>query len=198
VSSCSLCASFANKGLLQVQCLLSQSRRRRPPCLRNPQPLHLQQLNHRKPADKSPRVSIAVVSIFFWCNSLPAPIIHRYQTPRSAPVPLVAPASYQPFLGMSTLAPSAASLNTGHANQERMLSANAVLPRGPSLVRRRPRGVARHPPSLARRAQIDQCFVEDAPVPTIRVLSIIYPPHVSDHFQGFRLLFNIFAGPRGP
>ncbi|KAF7339232.1 hypothetical protein MVEN_02001000 [Mycena venus] len=62
------------------------------------------------------------------------PIIHRYQTPRSAPAPLMAPSSYQPFLGMSTLAPSAATLNTGHANQERMLSANAVLPRGPSLV----------------------------------------------------------------
>ncbi|KAJ7886334.1 hypothetical protein B0H13DRAFT_2666706 [Mycena leptocephala] len=125
------------------------------------------------------------------------PIIHRYQTPRSAPVPLVAPASYQTFLGMSTLAPSAASLNTGHANQDRMLSANAVLPRGPSLVRRRPRGVARHPPSLVRRAQIDQCFVEGASVPTIRLLSIIYPPHDPEapdqNFYVYRLLAPDFV-----
>ncbi|KAJ7156617.1 hypothetical protein C8R46DRAFT_1040490 [Mycena filopes] len=42
-----------------------------------------------------------------------------YQTARPQPPALVAPASYSPVLGMSTLAPSSSTLNLGHQNQAR-------------------------------------------------------------------------------
>ncbi|KAJ7621563.1 hypothetical protein DFH06DRAFT_772897 [Mycena polygramma] len=121
------------------------------------------------------------------------PIIHRYQPQRAAPLPLTAPASYQPFLGMATLAPSASTLNTGHANQQRMTSASTVLPRGPSLVRRRARTAARHPPSLVRRPGVDQCFVEDAAVPTIRVTALVYPPHDPEAHDQDYFVFRLLA-----
>ncbi|KAJ7149802.1 hypothetical protein C8R43DRAFT_951776 [Mycena crocata] len=65
------------------------------------------------------------------------PIAHRYQSGRAAPLPLVAPASYEshlPVQGMGTLAPSATTLNTTHVNRARMRSAMNTLPRGPTLV----------------------------------------------------------------
>ncbi|KAJ7185980.1 hypothetical protein C8R46DRAFT_1208072 [Mycena filopes] len=124
------------------------------------------------------------------------PVTHRYQAPRTVPAPLVAPASYQPFLGMANLAPSSATLNTSHANQQRMSSANAVLPRGAGLVRRHARGPARHTPSLAQRPQIDQCFVEGADVPTVRTQILVYRPHdpeALDHnYYVYRLLSSDF------
>lgn len=80
---------------------------------------------------------------------------------------------------MSTLAPSASTLNTGHANQARMRSAQTVIPRGPTLVRRRPRGNAQHPPSMVNRPKIGDCMVEGAATPTIRVLILVYPPLAS-------------------
>ncbi|KAJ7186598.1 hypothetical protein C8R46DRAFT_1024634 [Mycena filopes] len=104
------------------------------------------------------------------------PVTHRYQAPRTVPAPLVAPASYQPFLGMANLAPSSATLNTSHANQQRMSSANAVLPRGAGLI--------------------DQCFVEGADVPTVRAQILVYPPHdpeALDHnYYVYRLLSSDF------
>ncbi|KAJ7015854.1 hypothetical protein C8F04DRAFT_1204945 [Mycena alexandri] len=48
-----------------------------------------------------------------------APINHQYQSSRPQPPTLTAPASYLPVLGMSTLAPSASTLNQTHTNQAR-------------------------------------------------------------------------------
>ncbi|KAJ7456993.1 hypothetical protein FB451DRAFT_1142912 [Mycena latifolia] len=124
------------------------------------------------------------------------PIIHRYQSGRSAPPALSAPASYEPFLGMSTLAPSSSTLNTGHVNEARLRSAQAVLPRASGLVRRRPRGPAQHPPSLSNRPKIDQCMVEGAAVPTLRATVLVYPPLDPDGahqiYYVYQLLFPDF------
>ncbi|KAJ7088384.1 hypothetical protein B0H15DRAFT_885773 [Mycena belliarum] len=88
------------------------------------------------------------------------------------PPPLVAPASFQPYMGMSTLAPNASTLNTSHANQARREAASR---------HRRPRGPAQPTPCLpakrkAHHASIEDCMVEDAETPTVRALVLVYPP----------------------
>ncbi|KAJ7477953.1 hypothetical protein B0H11DRAFT_1916809 [Mycena galericulata] len=73
-----------------------------------------------------------------------APISQQYQsvrTPQLVP-PLIAPSSFLPYLGMPTLAPSAPTLNTSHANQERLRHARS----SGVGVARRTRGAAQEMP----------------------------------------------------
>ncbi|KAJ7468521.1 hypothetical protein FB451DRAFT_1400897 [Mycena latifolia] len=85
----------------------------------------------------------------------PASIQDTYQSARSLPTPqnqpLVAPSSYAPFLGVSTLAPSSATFHTSHVNQARLANASAVLPRQQTLQHRRGRptgATGRHLPTI--------------------------------------------------
>ncbi|KAJ7047965.1 hypothetical protein C8F04DRAFT_1172426 [Mycena alexandri] len=122
------------------------------------------------------------------------PVIHRYQALRALlAATVIVPASYQPFLGVTNLAPSALNLNTTHANQQCMSSASAVLPRHSNLVRRTACGPARHAPSLARRPQIDQCFVKGASVPTVRIQVLVYPPHNPDATDNTYYVYRLLS-----
>ncbi|KAJ7664641.1 hypothetical protein DFH06DRAFT_1324181 [Mycena polygramma] len=127
-------------------------------------------------------------------NPVPAAVTQSYISNRPQAPPLIAPASYQAFLGSSTLAPSAATLNTTHVNRERVRHANAVLPRSAtsSLVVRRPRGPAQATPSLNRARpkvpSISDCLVEGADTPSINVMVLVYPPLEPDSsYQNYRL-----------
>ncbi|KAJ7433976.1 hypothetical protein FB451DRAFT_1470353 [Mycena latifolia] len=122
----------------------------------------------------------------------PAPIHGGYQSARSLPTPqsqpLVAPSSYAPFLGVSTLAPSSATLNTSHVNQARLANASAVLPRQQSLQRRRGRptgATGRQPPTIANalsampRARADPAsctYVDTNHVRIYKLAVHFYPP----------------------
>ncbi|KAJ7908556.1 hypothetical protein B0H13DRAFT_2331326 [Mycena leptocephala] len=92
---------------------------------------------------------------------------------------LAAPASYQPFIGAASLAPSTPILNTSYVNQGRMASSSSTNARAPSMPRRgRRQGVrAQHPPSLVNRPHPDQCLGEGAHgFPIYRVEVQVYPP----------------------
>ncbi|KAJ7178259.1 hypothetical protein C8R46DRAFT_1346449 [Mycena filopes] len=134
-------------------------------------------------------------------RNAPPPIAHTYSSARTQPTPLIAPMStHQPFLGMSTLAPSASTLSASHTNQERhrlpaspldtsssnrsrVRSANATLPRSAtsSLVVRRARGAAQPPPALpypvrSHAPTYRNSLVEGAENPTLNALVLVYPP----------------------
>ncbi|KAJ7769139.1 hypothetical protein DFH07DRAFT_938297 [Mycena maculata] len=127
-----------------------------------------------------------------------APVTHAYQSSRIHPPPLIAPSSYQPFLGMHTLAPSASTLAQSHFNRERLLPSTSNLQTSqanddrlrhaalgsinPNRVARRTRGPAQSAPTLPHkirkttRPSIDQCLVVDVETPTVKVLVLVYPP----------------------
>jgi hypothetical protein len=78
------------------------------------------------------------------------------------------------------------SLPTQHANQSRLASAAATIPRQQQVARR---GPARPPPTLAHnpaRAKIENCLLETDPE-TIRVQVRVYPPTVG-YFAALRFL----------
>jgi hypothetical protein len=108
------------------------------------------------------------------------PIQNVYQSARTLPaLPSNPPSTSQPFLGFSSLA--APSLPTQNANQARLASAAATIPRQ-QVARRgsRRQGPARAPPTLAHqpvRAKIENCLLETDPE-TIRVQVRVYPPTV--------------------
>jgi hypothetical protein len=110
------------------------------------------------------------------------PIQNVYQSARTLPaLPSNPPSTSQPFLGFSALA--APSLPTQNANQARLASAAATIPRQQQVARRgsRRRGPARPPPTLSHqpiRAKIENCLLETDP-DTIRVQVRVYPPTVS-------------------
>lgn len=95
-----------------------------------------------------------------------------------------------PFLGFNQLGGMS---HASHVNQQRLASAQATLPRAPSLQARRarssrPRGPAIHPPSLpvARKPSVaNSCMTEvfhpdGSAVPAARVTVKVYPPQVCD------------------
>lgn len=92
--------------------------------------------------------------------------------------PVSQPPAFHPFIGTRPNLPA-----TSIANQARLASAQNTIPRQVSLPRRgRRRGVAQQPPILSRsssKISIQQCFVSDAPVPTICVVVRVFPPLVS-------------------
>ena len=111
------------------------------------------------------------------------PITQLYQSaqqghPAPSSFPVSQPPSFHPFIGTSQNL-SATSI----ANQARLASAQNTIPRQVSLSQRgRRRGVAQQPPILSRtssKISIQQCFVSDAPVPTIRIVVRVFPPLVS-------------------
>lgn len=119
--------------------------------------------------------------------ALALPVNQPYQSARSAQVAsfVVPPPSYQPFLGFSTLAPSATTLNTSHANQERRRHAEAVLPRSATagLAPRRTRGPAQSRPTLPgarklKRPSIDDCIVDGSDPAKVRAHCLVYPAPV--------------------
>lgn len=111
------------------------------------------------------------------------PIQNVYQSARTLPaLASNPPSTSQPFLGFSALAPPSGSLATQSANQARLASAAATIPRQQQVARRgsRRRGPARPPPTLAHhpiRAKIENCLLETDPE-TIRVQVRVYPPTV--------------------
>jgi hypothetical protein len=95
--------------------------------------------------------------------------------------------SFQPFLGINNLGVGFAA---GHANQARLASAAATLPRQPALNRRtsrstRTRGPAIQPPSIpvelapGSALHLRSCFVSGTPDPVVRLTVKVYPPAVS-------------------
>ncbi|KAJ7092068.1 hypothetical protein B0H15DRAFT_948250 [Mycena belliarum] len=119
--------------------------------------------------------------------SRPAPIEGNYTSARSLPTPfnqpLVAPSSYAPFMGATTLAPSSATLNTTHVNQARLANARANrLPRRGG----RPSGaMGRQPPTIAsglpdapsgRLTAASCAYLDDNGVHVFRVTVEFYPP----------------------
>lgn len=112
------------------------------------------------------------------------PIQNVYQSARTLPaLPSNPPSTSQPFLGFSAVAAPSGSLSTQNANQARLASAAATIPRQQQVPRRgsRRRGPARPPPALAHqpiRAKIENCLLETDP-DTIRVQVRVYPPTVS-------------------
>jgi hypothetical protein len=114
-------------------------------------------------------------------QSHPAPITQLYQPSGRRlqslgnPQPAAGPSSnlMPPFLGFN--------LPTANANQARMASASATLPRPASLPRRGRRGPAQNPPSLpstmARKASAELCFGFDISGNSIlRILIKVMPP----------------------
>jgi hypothetical protein len=98
--------------------------------------------------------------------------------PAPSPFPVSQPPAFHPFIGTRLNLPA-----TSIANQARLASAQNTIPRQVSLPQRgRRRGVAQQPPILPRtssKVSIQQCFVSDAPVPTVRVVVRVFPPLVS-------------------
>jgi len=117
----------------------------------------------------------------------PLPITQLYQSSRQQPPPqgltTTAPAMatrFQPYPGIGTLG---LNLATGHANQARMASASATIPRQAQLPRRsrRTRGPAQSAPVLpqSRKPVLNDCLATPT---TIRLRFFVYPPRVS-HFS---------------
>jgi len=109
------------------------------------------------------------------------PITQLYQPSRlshqghPASLPASQPPAFHPFLGSGLNLPA-----TSIANQARLASASTTIPRQVALPHRtsRRRGVASQPPVLSRatpQVSIQQCFVEGAPVPTVRVIVRVFP-----------------------
>ena len=108
--------------------------------------------------------------------------------PQSCPLTMgsvTAASATQPFLGFNSLGVSQA----GHVNQARLASSAATQPRHPDLQprRRRARGPAVAPPSLAlnSRPDVRRCVTEvfpaSGPAYTALKLTIkVYPPQVCD------------------
>jgi hypothetical protein len=91
-----------------------------------------------------------------------------------APPPVGHPPAFHPLVGTRLNLPA-----TSTANQARLASASSSIPRQVSLPQRgRRRTAALLPPILPRtapKATIDQCFISDAPVPTIRMVVRVFP-----------------------
>ncbi|KAF6762168.1 hypothetical protein DFP72DRAFT_1061446 [Ephemerocybe angulata] len=111
-----------------------------------------------------------------------APITTPYMSLRPA---ATSTGGFQPFLGMANLG---LGLNTSNANQARMVSAAARLPRPPRLLsrsgpstNRRGRGPAVQPPALpphrTLQSSIDTCHYLNGNVHTVRITMKIYPAH---------------------
>jgi hypothetical protein len=107
------------------------------------------------------------------------PITHLYHSSQPlsqghpAPPPAGQPPAFHPFIGTRLNLPT-----TGIANQARLASASASIPRQVSLPHRgRRRTAAQLPPILPRPAKvaIDQCFISDAAVPTVRIVVRVFP-----------------------
>jgi hypothetical protein len=122
--------------------------------------------------------------------TVPPPVTQLYQTQSSYGHPSSGhpntTSSFQPFLGISSLG---AGFAAGHANQARLASAAATLPRQPTLNRRtsrttRPRGPAIQPPTLpvelapGSALHLRSCFVSGTPDPVVRLTVKVYPPAV--------------------
>jgi hypothetical protein len=127
-----------------------------------------------------------------------APIHAPYQSVRLLPpLPENAPATSQPFLGFSSLAPPS---STRHANQARLSSASATIPRQPqvqSRSRTARRGATGPSTTTARggratlprllngrdsQERIEDCLVvSDAHPPSLRIQARVLPPMVSIH-----------------
>ena len=116
-------------------------------------------------------------------QALPHDIRHATSPHPGHPAPFAARAvsASQPFLGFNELSVGM----TGQANQRRLASAAAHLPRPPCLVNRgnrsnrgMRRGHAVHPPSLPRGPALEDCmYVEpDTNVPMVHIKAYIYPP----------------------
>ena len=125
------------------------------------------------------------------------PITHLYHSSQPlpqghpAPPPAGQPPAFYPFIGTRLNLPT-----TAIANQARLASASTSIPRQLSLPRRgRRRTAAQLPPILPRTAKvtIDQCFISDAAVPTIRIVVRVFPALVCavDSVEPFpcRLIF---------
>jgi hypothetical protein len=108
------------------------------------------------------------------------PITHLYHSSQPlpqghpAPPPAGQPPAFHPFIGTRLNLPS-----TAIANQARLASASASIPRQVSLSHRgRRRTAAQLPPILPRttsKVTIDQCLISDAAVPTIRIVVRVFP-----------------------
>ena len=107
------------------------------------------------------------------------PITHLYHSSQPlpqghpAPPPAGQPPAFHPFIGTRLNLPS-----TAIANQARLASASVSIPCQVSLPHRgRRRTAAQLPPILPRNAKvtIDQCFISDAAVPTIRIVIRVFP-----------------------
>ena len=116
------------------------------------------------------------------------PITQLYQPsqqghPAPSPFPASQPPAFHPFIGTRPNLPA-----TSIANQARLASAQNTIPRQVSLPQRgRRRGAAQNPPILSQNSSkisIQQCFVSDAPVPTICAVVRVFPPLVS--------IFNLY------
>ncbi|KAF7339062.1 hypothetical protein MVEN_01982500 [Mycena venus] len=120
----------------------------------------------------------------------PARVTQSYTSARALPPPqnqvMVAPSSYAPFLGASTLAPSSSSLNTNHVNQARLTSSSrTTLPR---RVSQRPAGrplgsTSREAPTVASEfgPRIDSCvFLGPDRERMFRLSVQVYPPMLED------------------
>ncbi|KAF7360591.1 hypothetical protein MVEN_00790500 [Mycena venus] len=120
----------------------------------------------------------------------PARVTQSYTSARALPPPqnqvMVAPSSYAPFLGASTLAPSSSSLSTNHVNQARLTSSSrTTLPR---RVSQRPAGrplgsTSREAPTVASEfgPRIDSCvFLGPDRERMFRLSVQVYPPMLED------------------
>ncbi|KAJ7732309.1 hypothetical protein B0H16DRAFT_1732872 [Mycena metata] len=152
-------------------------------------------------------------------NHSAPPVLHTYTSSRVPPTPLVAPTStQQSFLGMSTLAPSASTLNVSHGNQQRRRApssslntsnsnrtrvrhASDTLPRSgtSTLVVRCARVPAQTPPVLPYRRRPSRGSVEDtlvagAETPTLNALVLVYPPpEEAGNYRLFQTLHTDFT-----
>lgn len=137
---------------------------------------HLSAGIHQPPNSQIPTTRSGILPI---SHLIPSSIQQQGQQGHPAS-PMLQASAFNPFMGGFSL-PS-----TSLANQARLSSANATIPRHPALARRggrqtRHRSAASQPPILARANPqgIQNCYVEGAPVPTIRTTIRILPPVVS-------------------
>ena len=87
--------------------------------------------------------------------------------------------SFHPFFGTGL------NISTSHANQARMASASATIPRNPPLNRRRqgPSAAAPTLPQVSSRMTIEKCMQEGAEVPSIRMTIRVFPPLIGFTFS---------------
>ncbi|TDL14092.1 hypothetical protein BD410DRAFT_846356 [Rickenella mellea] len=119
------------------------------------------------------------------------PITNRYTSIRARHQP--GPSLLQPFVGMGGLG---LQLNTGHANQARLASSSTTIPRQAALsVRGRRRGPATLPPSLPRNPSprtIQECLVDGATQPTVKVTVKVYPPSIPSSTRPEKFVYRFF------
>ena len=129
------------------------------------------------PSSQAPSSSTAIGSSVLQ-GGIP-PITHLYHSSQPlpqghpAPPPAGQPPAFHPFIGTGLNLPS-----TTIANQARLASASTSIPHRVSLPHQgRRRTAAQLPPILPRTAKvtIDQCFINDAAVPTIRIVVRVFP-----------------------